>query len=151
MNLLIPAALLTVAAASAMGKKQVPNELPPPGFPSIDPEPEPDFPYAVLAMNQNLGSAPPSAVGYTYPGDKKRWYFWYTRKAGSSSFVLTHPEYMSDYQAFILQTNTKAQNPGVEMWRFLYDPAISKTNWVYDRRNDPQLMAGDPLPTGSYA
>jgi hypothetical protein len=90
---------------------------------------------------------PPTAVsGET----ARRWTFWYTKRRGESQWVTTKPQVLGAYEAWRLQFNTQMEYPGVIMYRFVYEPRLSST-WMYDTRNDRELMAAAPLRAPTYA
>jgi hypothetical protein len=74
----------------------------------------------------------------------KRWFFWYIIPSGASSWIVKKAEFLTDYEAFNLEFRTKAQNLGASMYRLVWDGRV----WVFDTRNDRQLLAGEAPPRG---
>ena len=125
-----------------------PAEPLPPG----PPPPPPPEPPAASDDGVPLNPQPvPPAAAAVVGGTARRWTFWYTKRPGESRWVTTNPEVLDASEAWRLQHNTHMRYPGVAMYRFVYEPKISNT-WMYDTRNDRDLLAQAPLRApGAYA
>lgn len=74
----------------------------------------------------------------------KRWFYWYIIPPGAREWVAKGAEYFTDSEAFNLEFRTKSQHLGTQMYRLVWDP--SSGTWIFDSRNDRQLLAGAPVP-----
>jgi hypothetical protein len=88
---------------------------------------------------QGDAAAPPVQGEDIVGGALKRWFFWYILPFGATQYGARGPSYMTDQEAFDLEANTKAGSLGAQLFRFVWIPA--KGVWVYDRRNEPSLLA----------
>jgi len=77
--------------------------------------------------------------GYT----GKRWFFWYSRYNGEVKVI--GPFQMTDYEAFRLESRTRSENLGVELFRFVWP---GQGAWLYDTRNGPALLASRDVAPG---
>lgn len=121
------------------------------------------FPFALLAsgliaigagIKSNWGRAkgpaplpppgPPQQAGILHgiPG-LQRWFFWYVLPPGAPAYGGRGPEYMTDQGAFQLEFETKTSSLGTQLYRFAWIP--EKGIWVYDKRNDPELLASSTI------
>lgn len=65
-----------------------------------------------------------------------RWWFWYV---DTGQWVVIGPEYLSTYDAFILQERTRMHHPMAIFYRWLWD--ADNRQWLYDGRSNPQFLA----------
>jgi hypothetical protein len=72
-----------------------------------------------------------------------RWFFWYVLPPEATAYGARGPEYMTDQAAFQLEFETKTATLGTKLYRFVWIP--EKGIWVYDTRNDPELLASSTI------
>lgn len=73
----------------------------------------------------------------------ERWFFWYILPPNATSYGARGPSYMTDQGAFQLEFETKTNVLGTQLYRFAWIP--DRGIWVYDRRNDPELLASSTI------
>lgn len=74
----------------------------------------------------------------------QRWFCWYVATVdGRAAWV--GPTKLSDQDAFQYEFNTKRDNLGARLYRFVW-PGTGV--WVWDQRTDPGLLASRDLPSG---
>lgn len=86
------------------------------------------------------GSLSPPVQGW---GDTKRWFFWYVYYRDGLTGV--GPTQMTDQQAFYFEDNTAREHLGAKLYRFVWP---GKDPWIYDTRDRPKLLAGEPIAPG---
>lgn len=70
-----------------------------------------------------------------------RWFYWYIHHNGNmSSYGAVK---MTDAEAFRTEFNTKSQNLGAQLTRYIW---AGGNNWVKDTRRDPEFLASAPVP-----
>jgi hypothetical protein len=80
----------------------------------------------------------------------KHWFFWYIWRPGDTAWTILRPQYLTDDEAFDLEFQTKHSQIGTEMYRMVYEPRISPT-WIFDQRNERELLAGAPVRAPAVA
>jgi hypothetical protein len=79
-------------------------------------------------------------------GVTRRWFFWYVLPFGSTTYGMRGPEFLTDEEAFSLESRTRAASLGVQLFRFVY---TSSGVWVFDTRTAPALLASRPITDAS--
>lgn len=76
----------------------------------------------------------------------KHWYYFLIADYGNkrARWSSNKPEYLSDPELFQLVVRTKAENLGMSIFPFVY--SYQSGTWVWDPRNDRQILAGEMIP-----
>lgn len=93
---------------------------------------------AELAEDERRQKGLPPTVQGAPPS---RWFYWYIHNNGQTSSYGAVK--MTDAEAFRTEFNTKTQNLGAQLQRYIW---AGGNNWVRDTRSDPQFLASAPVP-----
>lgn len=80
---------------------------------------------------------PPTVQG----APPSRWFYWYIHHNGNTSSYGAVK--MTDAEAFRTEFNTKSQNLGATLQRYIW---TGGNNWIRDTRRDPEFLASAPVP-----